>query len=235
MTKLNKFISDAGICSRRKAADLIKDHKVTVNGAIMEQPYYEVQPKDSVKVNGKLIQQSKKKLYFLFNKPQDCITTLSDPQDRTTIMHYFKKIKERIYPVGRLDRNTTGVILVTNDGDLAQQLAHPKFKVSKTYYVTTHKPVTKEHQQLLLKGVRLEDGFMKVDKVRALTKRKNTLSVTIHSGKKHIVRRLFKKLRYFVEQLDRTQFGSLNKQGVRIGTYRPLSQEEIEKLQSLGS
>lgn len=234
MTKLNKFISDSGICSRRKAADLIKDQKVTVNGTITIEPYYEVQPKDAIKVNGKLIQHNNgQKVYYLFNKPQDCITTVSDPQDRTTVMHYFKRIKERIYPVGRLDRNTTGVLLVTNDGDLTQKLSHPKFRVEKTYHVTTHKPVTKEHMQLLLKGVKLEDGFMKVDKVRPLTQRKNTLSVTIHSGKKHIIKRLFKQLRYFVERLDRTRFGSLSKQGLRIGTYRALSKEEIEKLHKL--
>ncbi|MBM17864.1 MAG: pseudouridine synthase [Epsilonproteobacteria bacterium] len=233
MTKLNKFISDSGCCSRRKAADLIKDGQVTVNGTITLEPYYEVQEKDAIKVNNKLIQHDTHKLYFLFNKPQDVITTASDPQGRRTVMDFFKRIKSRVFPVGRLDRNTTGVMLVTNDGDLTQKLSHPKFGVSKTYHVTTHKPVTKEHMELLLKGVKLEDGFMKVDKVRRLTQRKNSISVTIHSGKKHVVKRLFKQLRYFVERLDRTRFAGLTKQGLPLGTYRPLLKEEIQKLKDL--
>lgn len=233
MTKLNKFIAESGICSRRNATDLIKSEQVTVNGAIMLEPFYEVLPTDAVKVQNKLILHQERKLYFLFNKPEDVITTSSDPEDRTTIMHFFKRIKERLYPVGRLDRNTTGLIIVTNDGELTQKLSHPKFNISKTYYVTTHKPVTPEHQQSLLQGIKLEDGIMKVDKISDRTRKKNTLAITIHSGKKHVVKRLFTKLRYFVEKLDRVRFATLTKKGLPLGAYRPLSREEVEELKNL--
>ena len=233
MTKLNKFIAESGICSRRNATDLIKSEQVTVNGAIVREPFYEVLPTDAVKVRNKLILHQERKLYFLFNKPEDVITTSSDPEDRTTIMHFFKRVKERVYPVGRLDRNTTGLIVVTNDGDLAQKLSHPKFNVSKTYYVTTHKPVTLAHQQSLLTGVKLEDGIAKVDKINTRTRKKNTIAVTIHSGKKHIVKRIFTKLRYFVEKLDRVKFATLTKQGLPLGAYRALSQEEVDDLKNL--
>lgn len=234
MTKLNKFIAQSGLCSRRKATDLIKDSEVTVNGKVTIEPFYEVQPTDAVKVKNKLITQQPDLLYFLLNKPTDVICTVSDPEERTTIMDFFKKFKKyRLYPIGRLDRNTTGLIVVTNDGELTQKLSHPKFNISKTYQVTTHKPVTKEHIQTLLKGVKLEDGYMKVDKVRPIPRLKNTVAVTIHSGKKHIIKRLFKQLNYFVEKLDRTHFASLNKKGLRIGTYRALTADEIEKLKNL--
>lgn len=233
MTKLNKFIAESGICSRRNATELIKSEQVTVNGAIVTEPFYEVLPTDAVKVQNKLILHQERKLYFLFNKPEDVITTSSDPEDRTTIMHFFKRVKERLYPVGRLDRNTTGLIIVTNDGELTQKLSHPKFNISKTYYVTTHKPVTPEHQQSLLQGIRLEDGIMKVDKISDRTRKKNTLAITIHSGKKHVVKRLFTKLRYFVEKLDRVRFATLTKKGLPLGAYRPLSREEVEELKNL--
>lgn len=233
MTKLNKFIAESGICSRRNATELIKSEQVTVNGAIVIEPFYEVLPTDAVKVQNKLILHQERKLYFLFNKPEDVITTSSDPEDRTTIMHFFKRIKERLYPVGRLDRNTTGLIIVTNDGELTQKLSHPKFNISKTYYVTTHKPVTPEHQQSLLQGIRLEDGVMKVDKISDRTRKKNTLAITIHSGKKHVVKRLFTKLRYFVEKLDRVKFATLTKKGLPLGAYRPLSREEVQELKNL--
>ncbi len=233
MTKLNKFIAESGICSRRNATALIKSEQVTVNGSIMLEPFYEVLSTDAVKVQNKLILRQERKLYFLFNKPEDVITTSSDPEDRTTIMHFFKRIRERLYPVGRLDRNTTGLIIVTNDGELTQKLSHPKFNISKTYYVTTHKPVTLEHQQSLLQGIKLEDGIMKVDRISNRTRKKNTLAITIHSGKKHVVKRLFTKLRYFVEKLDRVRFANLTKKGLSLGAYRPLSIEEVEELRKL--
>jgi len=233
MTKLNKLIAESGICSRRNATDLIKSGQVTVNGAILTEPFYEVLPTDAIKVQGKLILRQERKLYFLFNKPEDVITTSSDPEDRTTIMHFFKRIKERLYPVGRLDRNTTGLIIMTNDGELTQKLSHPKFNISKTYYVTTHKPVTIEHQKSLLAGIKLEDGIMKVDKISDRTRKKNTLAITIHSGKKHVVKRLFTKLRYFVEKLDRVKFAMLTQKGLPLGAYRPLSTEEVDTLRNL--
>ena len=233
MIHLNKHIAHSGHCSRRKATELIKNGEVTVNGTIIKEPFYQVQPTDAIKIKNKLLSFQEKKLYFLFNKPKDVITTASDPQERTTIMHFFKRFKERLYPIGRLDRNTTGIIIMTNDGDLTQKLSHPKFNIAKTYHVTTHKPVTEKHIQMLLDGIKLEDGIMKVDKVYAIARKKNTLSVTIHSGKKHIIKRLFTKLRYYVEKLDRVKFATLTKQGVPLGTYRALSKEEVESLQQL--
>ena len=233
MAKLNKFIADSGYCSRRAATDLIKSNQVTVNGKILIEPFYEVLPTDAIKVKNKLIIHQDKKVYFLFNKPEDVITTASDPQDRTTIMHFFKHIKERLYPIGRLDRNTTGLIIMTNDGELTQKLSHPKFNISKTYFVTTHKPVTPAHQQKLLDGIRLEDGIMKVDKISHYTRKKNTLAITIHSGKSHIIKRLFKQIRYFVEKLDRVKIAKLTKNRLPLGAYRPLSAKEIKELKAL--
>lgn len=233
MTKLSKFIAHSGYCSRRNATELIKNEQVTVNGKITTEPFYEVQPTDAVKVKNKLIKLEEQMVYLLFNKPQDVICTSSDPQDRTTIVDLFKGYKQRLYPIGRLDRNTTGVILMTNDGELTQKLSHPKFKVAKTYLVTTHKPVTQTHVEALHKGVRLDDGFMKVDKFRRIPKAKNKVSITIHSGKKHIIKRLFKQLGYFVEKLDRTHFATLNKKGLKLGTYRALSKEEVAELKNL--
>lgn len=233
MTKLSKFIATSGHCSRRQAVELIKEGKVTVNGQVATEPFYEVQEKDSVKINNKLIHQADRKLYFLLNKPKDIICTVSDPQERNTIMDFFKKFKERLYPIGRLDRNTTGLIIVTNDGELTQKLSHPKFKISKVYRVTTHKPVKPEHFEVFRKGVRLEDGIMKVDDIRVVPKTKNTVSITIHSGKKHIVKRLFKQMNYIVEQLDRSHFAGLGKQRLPLGAYRELSKEEVERLKKL--
>ena len=233
MTKLNKFIAQSGLCSRRKATELIKDQQVTVNGKITIEPFYEVIPTDAVKVKNKLITLEQTVRYFIFNKPQDVLCTSDDPKNRRTIIEFFKKFKERLYPIGRLDRNTTGIIIVTNDGELTQKLSHPKFKVAKTYMVTTHKPVTPAHFDLLYKGVRLEDGYMKVDKARRIPRAKNVLSLTIHSGKKHIIKRLFKQLGYFVEKLDRTHFASLSKRGLKLGDIRPLTTQEIEKLKNL--
>ncbi len=233
MTKLNKFIAQSGFCSRRKATELIKDKQITVNGTVTTEPFYEVQSTDAVKVKNKLIKPQDKLLYFLLNKPQDVICTSSDPQGRTTILEFFRGFKERLYPIGRLDRNTTGLIIITNDGELTQKLSHPKFNISKTYHVITHKPVTPAHIQTLHKGVRLEDGFMKVDKARIIPRTKNKVELTIHSGKKHIIKRLFKQLGYFVEKLDRIRFATLNKKGVRLGSYRPLTKQEIQELQEL--
>lgn len=234
MTKLSKFIAQSGYCSRRKAADLIKAKQVTVNGIIVEEPYYEVQSTDAIKVEKKLI-HLQKKLYFLFNKPKDVISTISDPQGRTTIAQFFEKFKERLYPIGRLDRNTTGLMIVTNDGELTQKLAHPRYNIAKTYSVQTHKPVSKEHIATLLRGVKLEDGVMKADKIRIVPKIKNTLCVTIHSGKKHIIKRMFKQIGYFVKKLDRTHFAILSKRGLAIGSYRALSVQEIDKLNQLSN
>ncbi len=231
--KLSKFLANAGFCSRRKATELIKSGAVKVKGIVVMQPFFELAHDDTVKVNNKLI-LPQKKLYFLFNKPKDVICTLSDTKDRQTVSHFFQQIKERLYPIGRLDRNTTGVLLMTNDGELTQKLSHPKFNISKTYQVTTHKPVSQESLDRMIHGVKLDDGLMKVDKVGyASEKSKNVVILTIHSGKKHIIKRLFSELHYFVEKLDRVNFAGLSKKGLPLGHFRALTEKEIKTLYNL--
>ncbi|MBP9764869.1 rRNA pseudouridine synthase [Candidatus Babeliales bacterium] len=233
MTKLSKFLAQSGFCSRRAATELIKDRKVKVNGVLVTEPYHEVVDTDFVKVGNKRI-LPEQKLYFLFNKPQDVICTLSDTQGRDTIAHHFAHIKQRLYPIGRLDRNTTGLIIMTNDGDLAQRLSHPKFNIPKTYHVTTHRPVTAEDLQRLREGVMLDDGFMKVDEAILASKHSpKTVIVTIHSGRNHIIKRLFGALRFFVKKLDRSSFAGLSKKSIKVGGYRALTEKEIEKLKSI--
>jgi 23S rRNA pseudouridine2605 synthase len=230
MTKLSKFIAESGYASRRGSSELIKTGAVKVNGVVVTQPFYEVQEKDSVKVKNKLI-KVQEKVYFLFNKPEDTISTLSDPQERQTIAQFFKHIKQRLYPIGRLDRNTTGLIIMTNDGELAQKLSHPKYEIPKTYTVTLHRAISQEDMDKLLKGIMLHDGFMKVDEIKILAKQtQKTVLVTIHSGRNHIIKRLFGALKYFVKKLDRSGIAGLSKKGIAIGTYRPLTQAEIDKL-----
>lgn len=231
--KLSKFLANAGHCSRRKATELIKSGVVKVKGVVVTEPFYELKHDDTIKVNNKLI-IAQKKLYFLFNKPKDTLCTLSDTSDRQLVTHFFSNIKERLYPIGRLDRNTTGVLIMTNDGELTQKLAHPKFKIAKTYQVTAHKDVSEESLQRLLTGVKLDDGFMKADKTSyASPKAKHVVLITIHSGKKHIIKRLFEELRYFVKKLDRVTFAGLNKKGLPLGHYRELTDKEVETLKKL--
>lgn len=233
MTKLSKFLAQSGHCSRRAATEYIKTGAVKVNGVTVMEPYYEVKDEDSIKVNNKRV-IPQKKLYFLFNKPQDILCTLSDPQERNTIAHVFKNVKERLYPIGRLDRNTTGLIIMTNDGELAQKLSHPKYNVPKTYHVTLHRPVLLDDLEILKKGVTLEDGFMKVDEAQiASSHSPKTVIVTIHSGRNHIIKRLFAALHYFVKKLDRSSVAGLTKKGLTLGTYRTLTTREVEKLKGL--
>jgi 23S rRNA pseudouridine2605 synthase len=231
--KLSKFLATSGHCSRRKATELVKSGFVKVKGVVVYEPFNELKQDDTVKVNNKLI-HNQKKLYFLFNKPTDVICTLSDTQDRTIISNFFSHIKERLYPIGRLDRNTTGVLLITNDGELTQKLSHPKFKISKTDQVTTHTDVSEEALQRLKDGIMLEDGMMQVDDATYASPRcRNVVIITIHSGKKHVIKRLFKEIRYFVEKLDRINFAGLIKKGIPRGHYRELTETEVAKLQRL--
>lgn len=233
MTKLSKFLAQSGYCSRRAATEFIKSGVVKVNGVVTTQPYYELKADDSVKVNNKRI-IPEQKLYFLYNKPKDLLCTLSDPQDRKTIAHVFSNIPQRLYPIGRLDRNTTGLIIMTNDGDLAQKLSHPKFNISKVYHVTTHRDVSAEDMAQLKTGIYLEDGFMKVDDIiYASTNNKKTVIVTIHSGRNHIIKRLFQAVRYFVKKLDRSSVAGLSKKGLTVGSYRTLTSKEVEKIKLL--
>lgn len=229
---LNKFIAHAGICGRREAADLVKDGKVSVNGDKVFEPGYKVTDKDKVVVKGKQVFLQRNSVYILLNKPKDYITTASDPQGRKTVIDLLRNATpERIYPVGRLDRNTTGVLLLTNDGELAQKLTHPSFEVKKIYEVTLDKPVTRKDLDTLLEGVTLEDGFVKADAAGyADPKNKAIVGVEIHSGRNRIVRRIFEHLGYDVKGLDRVMFANLTKKNVERGKWRFLQEKEIRLL-----
>ncbi|MBK7130850.1 MAG: rRNA pseudouridine synthase [Crocinitomicaceae bacterium] len=233
--RLNKFLANAGICSRREADVLIATGIVKVNGVIVTELGYKVKPGDEVKYDGATVRAEKKR-YVLLNKPKDFITTMDDPMDRKTVMVLVAKAcKERIYPVGRLDRNTTGLLLFTNDGDLAKKLTHPRYEVKKLYHVETDEPVSFEQVEKLLSGVELEDGgFVKADKVEILKESKgHELGVEIHSGKYRVVRRMFESLGHVVKRLDRVMFAGLTKKDLPRGNYRHLTDVEVNYLRML--
>ncbi len=232
---LNKFIAHAGICGRREAAELVKDGKVVVNGDKVFEPGYRVSSKDKVTVKGKQVFLQKNAVYILLNKPKDYITTSNDPQGRKTVLDLVKgATTERVYPVGRLDRNTTGVLLLTNDGELAQKLTHPSFEVKKIYEVTLDKPVTKKDLETILSGVTLEDGFVAADAIGyADAKNKNIIGIEIHSGRNRIVRRIFEHLGYDVKGLDRVMFANLTKKNVDRSKWRYLNEKEVRLLKFL--
>ncbi len=224
--RINKFIAACGVCSRRKAEELIAEKKVFVNGEAVTDLSYQVAQKDVVEVNGSRI-SVQKDVYILLNKPLDVVTTAKDERGRKTVLDVIgKKIKERIYPVGRLDRATTGLLLLTSDGDFAQKLAHPKHQVPKVYVVKVNKPFV--DMTKLRRGVRLRDGLVKVDSVSYSRKdNKRYVRVTLHSGKYRVVRRLFSTLGYIVQSLDRVKYAHLTKKGLPIGAWRRLSIAEI--------
>jgi 23S rRNA pseudouridine2605 synthase len=229
---LNKFIAHAGVCGRREAADLVKQGKVQVNGSIVFEPGYKVSANDKVLFKGKLLYAQKNLVYILVNKPKDYITTAKDPEGRKTILDLLKgATQERIYPVGRLDRNTTGVLLMTNDGELAQKLTHPSFEIKKIYEVRLDKPVVKKDLETILSGITLEDGFINADAVSyADSKDKSIVGIEIHSGRNRIVRRIFEHLGYDVKNLDRVMFANLTKKNVDRGKWRFLNDKEIRLL-----
>ena len=233
---LNKFIAHAGVCSRRDAADMVKFGKVKVNGEIVTEPGHKVSGKDDVRVNGKKVFLQKNLVYILLNKPKDFITTTEDPQGRKTVLDLIKRAtNERVYPVGRLDRNTSGVLLLTNDGELSQKLTHPSNEIRKVYAVTLDKPLDKKDFEQILKGVVLEDGPASVDKLAfADTKDKTQLGVELHSGRNRIVRRIFEHLGYDVKQLDRVMFAGLTKKNVERGKWRYLNEKEVRELKYFG-
>ena len=216
---LNKFIAHSGICGRREAAEMVKKGLVKVNGAVVTEPGHKVISQDEVHVNGQKIFLAKNLVYILLNKPKDYITTTDDPQGRKTVLDLIgKATTERIYPVGRLDRNTSGVLLFTNDGELAQKLTHPRNEIKKVYHVTLDKPLEKNDFEKILKGIVLEDGPATVDVLAyADIKDKTKVGVEIHSGRNRIVRRIFEALGYDVKNLDRVIFAGLTKKNIERG------------------
>jgi 23S rRNA pseudouridine2605 synthase len=234
---LNKYVAHAGVSSRRAAASMVKEGKVTVNGIVINDPGTKVLYSDTVKVNGKKVTVSNHFVYILLNKPKDFLTTTTDPQGRKTVQQLISKATdERVYPIGRLDRNTSGVLLFTNDGDLAQKLSHPKNEMKKVYHVGLDKPLTKQHFEKIMGGIELEDGLAKVDEMAyADPKDKTQIGLEIHSGKNRIVRRIFAALGYDVKTLDRVMYAGLTKKNVQRGNWRFLTEKEIRALKYLKS
>ncbi|WP_290789432.1 pseudouridine synthase [Flavihumibacter sp. UBA7668] len=229
---LNKFIAHAGVCARRDAAELVKSGVVTVNGQPISEPGFKVSEKDEIKVKGKRITITKNLIYILLNKPKDYITTTEDPQGRKTVLDLIKTATaERVYPVGRLDRNTSGVLLLTNDGELAQTLSHPKNQVKKIYEVKLDRPLTKADFEAIAHGIILEDGFVQPDAIGYADPRdKSVIGIEIHSGRNRIVRRIFEHLKYDVKGLDRVTYAGLTKKNVNRGKWRLLTEKEIRLL-----
>ncbi|MBI5856287.1 MAG: rRNA pseudouridine synthase [Sphingobacteriales bacterium] len=229
---LNKFIAHAGVAARRDAAEMVKKGLVKINGVLITEPGHKVSAKDDVRVNGKKIFLAKNLVYILLNKPKDYITTTDDPHGRKTVLDIIKHATtERVYPVGRLDRNTSGVLLFTNDGELAQKLTHPSNEVKKVYHVTLNKPLDKKDFDQILKGVNLDDGPASVDVLAyADIKDKTQIGVEIHSGRNRIVRRIFEHLGYDVKNLDRVIFAGLTKKNIERGKYRFLTEKEVRDL-----
>ncbi|HUC82536.1 MAG TPA: pseudouridine synthase, partial [Flavisolibacter sp.] len=229
---LNKYIAHSGVCSRRDAVDLIKAGKVKVNGELVLEPGHKVALTDDVKIAGKKLNPVKDFVYILLNKPKDYITTTEDPQERKTVLDLLSGAPDiRIYPVGRLDRNTSGVLLLTNDGDLSQKLTHPSNEIKKVYAVTLDKPLTRAHFEEILKGVSLEDGMAHVDVLAYSDAKDHTqIGVEIHTGRNRIVRRIFEHFGYDVKALDRVIFAGLTKKNVNRGKWRFLTEKEVRDL-----
>ena len=229
---LNKYVAHSGVSGRREAAELVRSGEVTVNGEIITEPGTKVSENDIVKVKGKKIVPSKNYVYILLNKPKDYITTTEDPQGRKTVLDLIRSAtNERVYPIGRLDRNTSGVLLFTNDGELAQTLSHPKHEIKKIYEVKLDKELTKNDFDKLLHGIVLEDGFIAPDALAyADAKDRSTIGIEIHSGRNRIVRRIFEKLGYDVKALDRVMYAGLTKKNVQRGKWRLLAEKEVRIL-----
>ena len=234
MTRLNKYIANAGICSRREADELIAAGSVKVNGEIITEMGYKVSPGDKV-VFGDQSLKSETKRYVLLNKPKDYITTVDDPEGRKTVMALINNAcGERIYPVGRLDRNTSGVLLLTNDGEMTKKLTHPSHNIRKVYHVILDQPLGHDDLKQVENGIELEDGHIKVDAIDFIEgKNRKELGIEIHSGKNRIVRRIFEHLGYTITRLDRVVFAGLTKKDLPRGHWRHLSKEEINFLKML--
>jgi pseudouridine synthase len=233
MMRLNKFLSTAGIVSRRKADQMITEGRVSVNGKVVAVLGCKVDPgKDQVFADGKQVLILDEPVYVLFNKPKDCITTMSDERGRPTVMQYVQT-KERVFPVGRLDRNTTGVLLLTNDGEFANALMHPASRVDKAYKVTLSEPIKPEHVRRLAGGIRLSDGKTSPAELHVLPKSKNMLvGIIIHEGRNRQVHRMFEALGYEIEKLDRVGYGGITYEGLKRGEWRYLRKSEVRRLQA---
>ncbi len=229
--RLNKFLANAGICSRREADEYIQAGVVSVNGQVVQELGVKVLPTDKVMFHDQTV-QTERKIYILLNKPKDFVTTVDDPKERNTVLDLVRNAcRERIYPVGRLDRSTTGVLLLTNDGDLASKLTHPKYNKKKIYHVYLDKPLTKADMEQIVSGIELEDGEIHADEVHyVLEDDRQQVGVEIHSGRNRIVRRIFDHLGYRVKRLDRVFFAGLTKKNLPRGKWRFLSQNEVNML-----
>ena len=231
LMRLNKYIANAGICSRREADVLIQTGSVSVNGTMITELGYRIKPTDMVSYGGQTIKREKM-VYMVINKPKNFITTSDDPFDRETVLSLIKgACKERVYPVGRLDRNTTGVLIITNDGEMTKKLTHPRYEKKKIYHVVLDKPVTGADIKQIKEGLELEDGLIKVDEVSYVSGAdKREVGIELHSGKNRIVRRIFEHLGYDVKKLDRVSFAGLTKKDLPRGRWRFLTQQEIDFL-----
>jgi 23S rRNA pseudouridine2605 synthase len=231
--RLNKFVAHCGICSRRQAADLVKEGKVQVNGKVCDNPAYQIAKGDLVTYQGKTLQLEEHKVYLLLNKPRGVLTTVKDDRGRKTVIDLLGEVvRERVFPVGRLDRDTAGLLLLTNDGDLAKSLMHPSHKVPKVYKATLDKPLTKKDLEQIQAGLTLEDGPAPVSWINFPDEQdRKTVSLEIHYGRNRIVRRLFEHLGYQVDRLDRIYLAGLTKKDLPRGYFRYLTEQEIIMLQ----
>ncbi len=230
--RLNRFIAQSGICSRREADDYITAGLVSVNGVIVTELGTKVKPTDEVKFNDSRV-QGEKKVYLVLNKPKGYVTSLDDPHAGKTVMELVKgACTERIYPVGRLDKNSVGLLLFTNDGDLTRQLTHPSYKKKKIYQVTLDKPLTRADMDRIAEGIMLEDGEIYADEISYVKENKQEVGIEIHSGRNRIVRRIFEFLGYNVTKLDRVYYAGLTKKNLKRGAWRFLTREEVERLKS---
>lgn len=232
--RLNRYIANAGVCSRREADNLILSGAISVNGIVVAELGARVNLDDKVTVGGESIKHEKK-VYLVMNKPKNFITTLDDPLGRKTVLQLVGKLKQRVYPVGRLDRATTGVLMFTNDGDMTKKLTHPKHGIKKIYQVSTDKNVTQAHLKQIAEGIELEDGWIKADEVNYVGKGddRKEVGIELHSGKNRIVRRIFEHLGYEIIKLDRVLFAGLTKKDIARGQWRYLTNEEVNFLKML--
>lgn len=232
LVTLNTYLAHAGVCSRRKAVELIQSGIVRVNQKVVRDPAYRVEPDDVVEVSGKTL-EPEELVYVLLNKPKDYVTTLSDERGRKTVMELVADAgRERLYPIGRLDRSTTGLLVFTNDGPFAQKLSHPRYEVEKIYNVTLEHNLTSADIQAIKSGIELEDGMVRVDDIAYTGTTKKEVTVILHSGKYRIVRRIFEHLGHVVKKLDRIGYAGLTKKRLPVGSWRYLTKAEVATLKN---